>query len=124
MEIKTYPVINTEARVYQLAYYADRPDGPPSDKIDPRVCEVVKLLPGLNYVDEDTLVKVRFADLDTQGRLRMADPSDLEVFRAIELAGVSSRPALRRWRDTETRAEVRKAIDAALARPARARERV
>lgn len=114
------PIINYETRIHQLAaYVGDQEPFDPGRPVPLRAREhtIVRLAPGLNFVDE-TLARACLTDdvLDGRMRLSVEDPLDMDPYRAITVAKLSkSRQALSDWRKNETRKQVVKAIDAQLA---------
>ena len=130
------PVISAEACVYQLTYLDP---APPLDAIDqervkqglaPRMrgdrkANVVKVLPGLNYLDEDAVLRSGFDFDATHGKIRLEEPTKVPAYLAITVAQTTtSRSALAKWLADEKaiapkegkdpRAEVREAIEARL----------
>jgi len=117
---KLVPLVNHEARIYQLACY-DAPTVTTPDSVGARVVQVrptrkVAILPGLNFVSLAFLRACKFQPEDYQGRIVPQDVAQLPGYQAAALAAATtSKRALRKWRESESRPEVVKAIDERLA---------
>lgn len=114
-----FAVLNRELRIYQLTYRdtseqkTDPVSGLPlSQRID---TNITRLSPGLNYVRYEVLKRSGFKPDEHRGKVIIQDPLTMDVWAAEELASITAnRQALQRWRDSETRVDVIKAIDAKL----------
>lgn len=114
------PIVNSDARTYQLHAYTTPPQEPGASVEACGVC-TERVLPGLNYLPADFIEKARVPFSDDgrvrgyEDSLRFQDPAEMPEFAVKVLASVTaSRRWLRRWLDAEKRLPVREAIDARL----------
>jgi len=120
------PVINHEARNYQLTAY--KPDSRTPEELErlstmyrgqapasAREVEHLTLLPGLNFVSKELVEAARLNPDTSNVRVSFRNVADLPQFEAIELAkNTVSRQSLVLWRTQETRSQVVAAIDESL----------
>lgn len=110
-------VDNRELRVYRLMRTTPLP---PREPGEPRVRTLPsthqRLVPGINFVQDELRTEALHLSAHTKGRVRIVDVLSLEHFEAVDLAQRSAHPhALERWLDAEERPPVRAAIEARLA---------
>lgn len=125
------PLINREARLYQLTYterHQQREDSAGFPIAGDVETHVVKLLPGLNWIPWGQVRHTGFDPRTFRGRIVVQDPLKMEDYAAEELAeATTSGRSLRAWRAREVaadapRKDVIAAIDRALDRPRNASE--
>lgn len=125
------PVINKEARVVQVAYYADtNPSGVTDEEreqyartmgaplLTKREVKKLKLLPGLNFVLESELKRSGLLSdvgnpIDAyRGAVEIRDVSTMSEVESVSLAGITtSRQSLIAWLASESRPRVKQAIN-------------
>lgn len=122
------PIINHEARNYQITAYVPRVvtedsentrkaieatrGGPVVSAHETKICV---LLPGLNYVPQPILQASRFDPNKSNVKCEIKDPTDLADFLALALVeNTTSKQALLIWRTAEARPSVTQALDAKL----------
>jgi len=124
---KLVPVINTEARIVQLACYKRAGEKKSDDKerlVVTRGTTTIALLPGLSWHFDVDLgaagVGGKHCPLRASGgKQRMQDPLAMYDGEAITLVGKTARSELPQWLKIESRSSVRAAISQRMAsRPA------
>lgn len=110
------PLVNYEARVYQLATNVPHDPDPEGMPREMRVIrlhrqETLSVLPGLNFVPLAFLRQCGFKPEDYEHKIVPQSVATLDDYQAQAVArNTTSKTALRRWLAAETRQTVRQAI--------------